>query len=140
MVEYDVAPFSLSDYDEVIHLWQNTEGVGLSAADSAERIAIYLLRNPGLSFIARAGGGLIGAVLCGHDGRRGYLHHLAVTPEWRGKGVGKALVGRCLDALREAGIDKCHLFVYEGNHAGRAFWAHEGWQERVDLVLMSRDI
>jgi putative acetyltransferase len=139
-VDFNIRAFSLDDYDEVIHLWENTEGVGLSAADSAERIAIYLQRNPGLSFVARAGGRLIGAVLCGHDGRRGYLHHLAVLPDWRGKGVGKALVAGCLEALRDAGIDKCHLFVYEGNHAGRSFWEHEGWKERVDLVLMSRDI
>jgi ribosomal protein S18 acetylase RimI-like enzyme len=132
--------FRLADYEEVVALWQLTEGMGLSAADSKERIGVYLERNPGLSFVAKVSGEVVGAVLAGHDGRRGYLHHLAVRSDWRGRGLGRALVERCLEVLRQTGIDKCHLFVYRANQPGQDFWAHEGWKERLELVLMSKDI
>ncbi len=82
---------------------------------------------------------MIGAVLCGHDGRRGYLHHLAVHSTWRGRGVGRALTAACLAGLQAAGIDKCHLFVFNENHSGREYWEHEGWKERLDLLIMSKE-
>jgi ribosomal protein S18 acetylase RimI-like enzyme len=132
--------FTLADYDEVYSLWTATEGIGLSTADTPDRIAIYLERNPGLSFVAKARGEVIGAVLCGTDGRRGYLHHLAVRLDWRGKGVGGELVKRCLAGLLQAGIDRCHLFVYKKNESGRAFWVHQGWRERLDLMIASIDV
>lgn len=135
-----IAPFEMADYAEVLALWKRTEGMGLSAADSPERIHQYLERNPGFSLTARLEGALVGAALCGHDGRRGYLHHVAVLPEARGKGIGAMLVRECLARLRAAGIDKCHLFVYRDNETGRSFWQRTGWRERVELVLMSKDI
>lgn len=131
---------SIADYDEALALWQATEGLGLSAADSREAITRYLARNPGMSFVARADGGeLVGAVLCGHDGRRGYLHHLVVRPGYRGHGLGRDLAEHCLAALRAEGIDKCHLFVKRSNIAGQTFWQRTGWTER-NLILMSKDI
>ena len=131
---------SMADYDEALALWQATEGLGLSAADSREAITRYLARNPGMSFVARADGGeLVGAVLCGHDGRRGYLHHLVVRPDYRGHGLGRDLAEHCLAALRAEGIDKCHLFVKRSNIAGQTFWQRTGWTER-SLILMSKDI
>lgn len=135
-----IEPMTIEDYDEAVALWQASEGVGLSSADTREAIARYLARNPGMSFVARSGGALVGAVLCGHDGRRGYLHHLAVRPDCRRQGIGRALVERCLAALGEQGIDKCHLFVFKANERGRAFWERNGWSERVTLVIMSKDI
>lgn len=140
MKSFAVYEFRIEDYDAAIELWRNTEGVGLSSADSRERIAIYLQRNPGSSFIARSGDEVIGAVLCGHDGRRGYLHHLAVSAAWRGRGVGRALTAACLAGLQAVGIDKCHLFVFADNQTGRDFWTHEGWKERLDLMLVSKDL
>jgi N-acetylglutamate synthase len=135
---YTLSEFSMDDYAEVIELWRATEGVGLSAADAPEQIARYLERNPGMSFVARAEDGLlVGAVLCGHDGRRGFLHHLAVREEMRGKGIGSALVDKALVGLKAAGIEKCHLFVYQKNRVGRDFWSHKKWLERGDLVIMS---
>ena len=135
-----ILPLTMNDYDEVIALWRATPGIGLSDADSREEIAGYLTRNPGLSFVAREDGRLVGAVLCGSDGRRGYLHHLAVRPDARRQGIGQALVESCLDGLRSAGIHKCHIFVYAGNKEGQAFWDRTGWKLRTDLVIMSKDI
>ena len=128
----------IQDYDEVLALWQTSEGVGLSDADSEESIGLYLNRNPGLSFVARDGEHLVGAVLCGHDGRRGYIHHLAVSKSHRRQGLGCALVERCLSALRRDGIGKCHIFVFAGSQDTSAFWKSIGWTRRVELVMMSQ--
>jgi ribosomal protein S18 acetylase RimI-like enzyme len=124
-------------YEQVIALWQAAEGVGLSQADSPEAIAQYLARNPGLSLVALQDGQLVGAVLCGHDGRRGYIHHLAVRPEARRQGIGRRLVQECLAGLRGHGIQKCHLFVFQRNEEAIAFWRAIGFTARDELSMMS---
>lgn len=133
-----IRPMSIIDYEAVISLWQAAEGVGLSAADERTAIARYLERNPGLSFTAWDGEMLVGAVLCGHDGRRGFIHHLAVAASRQRQGIGHMLVERCLAGLRGQGIDKCHLFVFKANTTAQAFWQEIGWAQRHDLVIMSR--
>jgi len=124
--------FRLADYEPVFALWKQTEGIGLNESDTREAIGHFLRHNPGLSVIATAGGRVVGAVLCGHDGRRGYLHHLAVARK------GRRLVSACLDRLRAAGIPKCNLFLFASNLAGKAFWRHLGWSVRADLRLVQR--
>ena len=133
-----IREMAAQDYDEVLALWRASEGVGLSDADSEESIARYLDRNPGLSFVARDGEHLVGAVLCGHDGRRGYVHHLAVSEPHRRQGLGRTLVERCLSALRRAGIAKCHIFVFADHQATIAFWKSIGWTQRMELIMMSQ--
>jgi putative acetyltransferase len=135
-----VREFTLDDYDDAYALWKATEGLGLSEADSRVNIASFLARNPGSSFVAVAGGALVGAVLCGSDGRRGYLHHLAVSPAHRRAGTGTALVDRCLAALGSQGLRKCHIFVIAANEEGKRFWSRVGWEERTTLVVMSHDV
>lgn len=134
----EIISFLSADYDEVMALWCDTEGLTLREADSREAITRYLARNPGLSFIARDEGTLVGAVLTGTDGRRGYLQHLAVAPSHRGRGVGRALAERAVSALKAAGVTKCHLMVRQENDQARAFWKRLGWTERPDVTLMSR--
>lgn len=126
------------DYDEVIALWRACEGIGLSAADSRERIEAYLRRNEGMSFVAEDSGRILGAVLCGCDARRGFLHHLAVAGGHRRRGVGRMLVARCLAALAARGVEKCHILVRAGNAEARRFWQAAGWELRRDIVVMSR--
>ena len=129
---------TVQDYDQVAALWRTTEGIGLhDDCDSKAGITHYLQRNDGLSFVARQHGQLIGAVLCGHDGRRGYLHHLAVAPKWRGQGIGHALIRHCLAALAAVGITKCHAFVFADHKPAHYFWQHVGWTERTDLKVVS---
>ena len=128
---------AIEDYDDVVSLWEAAEGVGLSDADSRESTAAYLAHNPGLSFAAHDEGQLVGAVLCGHDGRRGYVHHLAVRRSHRRRGIGRTLADRCLAALRREGIHKCHLFVFSENREAVAFWRKIGWTQRIELVMMS---
>jgi N-acetylglutamate synthase len=132
--------FTMDDYDAAYALWQSVEGIGLSEADTRDNIAQFLRRNPGLSFVAEEDGRLVGALLCGNDGRRGFLHHLAVARDHRRAGVGRALVERCLRALAGVGMRKCHIFVLAENAEGRKFWKRIGWEERTTLVVMSHDV
>ena len=138
--DWQIRVMSPVDYDAVIALWRATEGLGLSVADERDAVAAYLARNPGMSFVAIAGPTIVGAVLCGHDGRRGTLHHLAVTPAWRRRGIGRALVDASLAQLTAAGIAKCNLFLYSHNATGREFWRQNGWSAREDLVLVQRSL
>jgi len=118
-------------------LWQRSEGVGLSDADEPQALAAYLSRNPSLSLVALLDEEVVGTVLCGHDGRRGFLHHLVVAPGQQRRGIGRQLLGRGLAALRGAGIQKCHLLVFKSNSAGQAFWRAVGAEERSSLALFS---
>src|SRR5512135_3277007 len=102
-----IREMTIDDYAAAYALWQNSEGIGLSSADSRDGIAHLLQRNPGLSCVAEEDGILAGAVLCSTDGRRGYLHHLAVAPQFRRRGIGRALVDHSLECLRREGIQKC---------------------------------
>lgn len=130
--------FTMADYDEAIAFWREQAGVGLNESDSPENVSAFLERNRGMSVVARDGQRVVGAVLCGHDGRRGYLHHLAVAPSHRKRGLGRELVERCLDSLRAAGVAKCNVFLYADNSDGRAFWEAVGYRRRCDLAVMQR--
>jgi ribosomal protein S18 acetylase RimI-like enzyme len=132
-----IAPLKRADIPDMLRLWQATAEMVLRDADSPEALGRYLDHNPGLSLGARLDGELVGVALCGHDGRRGYLHHVAVARERQRRGIARALVERCLAALAEQGIDKCHLFVHVINEEARSFWRHIGWKERDDVRMMS---
>jgi N-acetylglutamate synthase len=97
--EIIIRSLCIEDYDAVVTLWRRSEGVGLNESDTREAIAAFLRRNLRLSFVAQKRGRIIGAVLCGHDGRRGYLHHLAVSKRHRQRGIGRQLVNTCLIKL-----------------------------------------
>jgi ribosomal protein S18 acetylase RimI-like enzyme len=133
----DIRAFRPEDHAQARALWESTEGVGLSNADSFENIARFLERNPGLSFVATNGGVVFATILCGHDGRRGLIHHLAVSPAHRRRGVGRELVSKSLAALQRDGIQKCHLLVFHQNSDGREFWKRIGAEERLTLGLFS---
>ena len=129
----------LRDYAAVHQLWRATPGIGLHAVeDGRAGIASFLRRNPRMSFVAFDGAQLVGAILAGHDGRRGALHHLAVAQTHRKRGLGAALVARCLAALARQKIQKCNIFVYRDNTSGQAFWRHTGWSARDDLTLLQK--
>jgi ribosomal protein S18 acetylase RimI-like enzyme len=134
---FKISPFDAVDYDEVMALWRATEGLTLREADSRDAILSYLAHNPGLSFVAREQGVLVGAVLAGTDARRGYLQHLAVARTYRGQGIGRALTERVIHAFAAVGVRKVHLMLRLDNGEARAFWEHMGWAARDDVLLMS---
>ena len=133
----DIRVFTNDDHAAALKLWQASEGVGLSDADSFENIVRFLARNPGLSFVATDTGRVVATILCGHDGRRGLIHHLLVAPTHRRQGLGRTLLKRALAALGQAQIQKCHLLVFRDNAEGMAFWHGIGAEERVSLALFS---
>ncbi|HEX2971148.1 MAG TPA: GNAT family N-acetyltransferase [Tepidisphaeraceae bacterium] len=135
-----IAEMSIADYDEVMSFWRDQEGLGLNDSDSRGQIAAFLERNRGMSYVIRDQGCVVAAVLCGHDGRRGSLHHLAVASSHRKRGLGRLLVQRCLDRLREEGIQKCNIFLFATNEEGQQFWRAIGYRERGDLRLLQRVI
>jgi ribosomal protein S18 acetylase RimI-like enzyme len=138
---FTISPFTIERYEDVIAVWKETEGIGLSDADSKKSIQFYLDRNPNMSFIAKdKEGSVLGAVLCGHDGRRGYIHHLAVRQDYRRQGMGRKLVQECLSRLKAAGIQKCHIFIFHNNLNGINFWKSLGWTYREDLQIISKNI
>ncbi len=137
IMNYKIEAMRIGDFEEVTALWRVTEGVGLNESDCWKSTVIFLERNRELSHVARgATGKIVGAVLCGHDGRRAYLHHLAVAKDCRRQGIGRDLVEACLAKLRPLGIHKCNIFIYADNAAGKLFWQRLGWNERVELRMM----
>ena len=130
----------IGDYQQVFALWKVSEGLRLNADDSLESISHFLDRNPGMSFVAMENGKVVGAALCGYDGRVGYIHNLAVDKKHRKKGIAKSLVGRCMFELVKLGIHRCHLYVENDNQAGINFWKKLGWEQRVEMISMSQPI
>jgi putative acetyltransferase len=126
-MNYAIRSMDIRDYDSAIMLWSNTEWIELTDTDEKAAMEKFLNRNPGLSLVAYSGDELVGAVLCGHDGRRGYIHHLAVHCEFRRCGIGSALVRECLLRLRQVGIWKCNTFIVPGNQEAIEFWQCNGF-------------
>ena len=122
--------FENSDSEAAIALWRSTQWASVSASDTPAEIAKLLQRNPGLSWVAIHDGELVGTVLCGQDGRRGYIYHLVVSDAQRGRGIGAALLARALNGLRAAGILKCHAMVIDGNPSAEYFWQNGGWERQ----------
>ena len=136
-----IRTMTISDYEFVYSLWLNTPGLGLNNIDdSKDGIAKYLARNPHTCFIAEDNGIIIGVILSGHDGRRGYIHHIAAAAEMQRIGVGTALVKAAMNALESEGINKTALVVFSKNENGNAFWEKQGFTVRNDLVYRNKEI
>ena len=134
---YKIRMMTADDYEAVIDLMKQTPGVSFRDADSRESTLRYLERNPRLSFVALIGDQIGACIMSGHDGRRGYLQHLIVRPEYRRQGIATALVERCLSELESIGILKCHIDVFKTNELGAAYWESQGWKLRTDIKRYS---
>jgi ribosomal protein S18 acetylase RimI-like enzyme len=136
----EIRIMNLDDYSGAIELWQSLPGLGLSSADELTAIEIFLNKNPSTCFVALDGQKIIGTILGGSDGRRGYLYHLAVHKDYQRIGLGRELSEKCLDSLRSQGLKKCHIFVISSNTEGLLFWERAGWLLRNDILIMSKDL
>ena len=137
----DIRAMTISDYDGVYHLWLNTPGMGLNATDdSKEGIKKFLNWNPTTNFVAEYNGEIVGVIMAGHDGRRGYIYHTAILPSYRNKGLAKQLVDCAISALDKEGINKVALVAFKKNAIGNGFWEHIGFVEREDLVYRNKNI
>ena len=136
-----IRPMNLADYDRVYALWMSCRNMGFNNLDdSREGVERFLRRNPNTSFCAVEDGVLQGIILAGHDGRRGYIYHMSVREDCRRRGLGTALVNRCLEALQAEGINKAALLVFCRNEAGNAFWERQGFTVREDVRYRNREL
>lgn len=133
--------FKIEDYEEVYSLWLSVPGMGLNTVDDSKYgIEKYLNRNPNSCFVARDAGKIVGVTLCGHDGRRGNIHHTAVAKDYIRKGIGRQLVEKSISALRKEGIHKIAFVVFKQNKTGNEFWENLGFQSRDDLIYRDKII
>ena len=131
---FTIRTMQIEDYDQVYALWMSIHGFSIrSIDDSREGVARFLRRNPDTSVVAVADGKVVGAILCGHDGRRGCLYHVCVREEYRMHGIGRAMVVACMNALKKDEISKVSLIAFTANDVGNAFWKRIGWTKREDL-------
>ncbi|MCQ2535476.1 MAG: GNAT family N-acetyltransferase [Lachnospiraceae bacterium] len=129
-----IRTMTIDDYDDVATLWKTIKGFGIrSIDDSKEGVERFIKRNPTTSVVAEEDGKIIGSILCGHDGRRGTLYHVCVHEKHRRRGVGKAMVVFCMEALKKEHINKVSLIAFKSNQLGNSFWNHESWDFREDL-------
>lgn len=129
-----IRTMTIEDYEQVYALWKKIHGFGLrSIDDSRDGVEKFLKRNPTTSVVATEDGKIVGAILCGHDGRRGCLYHVCVDEAYRRRGIGKAMVVQSMEALKEEGISNVSLIAFTQNDIGNAFWNTIGWTKRLDL-------
>ena len=129
-----VCSMQIEDYDQVYALWMTIHRFSIRTIDdSREGVERFLKRNPGISVVAEMDGRVVGAILCGHDGRRGCLYHVCVHEAYRMHGIGRAMVVHCMNALQQEGINKVSLIAFTKNDIGNAFWKQIGWTKREDL-------
>jgi N-acetylglutamate synthase len=139
-IDIETREFLIEDYDAVLELWKKVEGLDIAEGDDRETIRRYLKRNPGLSRVATVGTAIVGAVLCGHDGRRGYIYHLAVDPAHQERGIGRRLAAECRARLKDEGLERVNILVAHDNPRGREFWKCCGWEELEGAVAMGGDV
>ncbi len=133
-VTYMVRTMTIEDYEGVSALWKTINGFAIrSVDDSREGVEAFLRRNPTTSVVAEEDGRIVGAILCGHDGRRGCLYHVCVHKDYRRHGIGKAMVVKCMQELKNEKINKVSLIAFTKNDIGNAFWNCIGWTKREDL-------
>lgn len=133
-INYKLRVMTEEDYEQVYDLWMSIHGFGIrSIDDSKEGVARFLKRNPSTSVVALVENKVVGAILCGHDGRRGCLYHVCVHESFRKRGIGKAMVVFCMRALQKEQINKVSLVAFKRNAVGNQFWREAGWCFREDL-------
>jgi ribosomal protein S18 acetylase RimI-like enzyme len=136
---YKIEKMDIKDYEEIISLWKNTEGVGLSGSDdSKESIEKFISKNPDTCFVAKNGDEMIGTIMAGSDGRRGHIYHLMMKPEHRKQGIGRKLLEKAEKGLLKEGITKALLVVFRKNDAGNCFWEEAGYKIREDLYYRDK--
>ena len=135
----NIRVLNIDDYDKVYALWMSCKNMGFNNLDdSRDGIEKYLKRNPTTCFIAEQGDSVVGVILSGHDGRRGFIHHMAVAEDQRRQGIAKSLLEYALSALKAEDINKVALLVFNRNEAGNAFWEAQGFTARTDVIYRNK--
>ena len=128
-----------ADIKPMLYFWRSIPGLGVGLGDTESSLKAFLVRNPTTCLLLRVNGCLMGTVLGGFDGRRGYIYHLAVHPDYQGRGYGKMLLSRVSGQLKDLGAPKIHLFAFGDNHTAEDFYLSQGWEKRRDIQVFSWD-
>lgn len=138
-IKMTIRNMTISDYDKIYELWMSCVGMGLNNLDdSKEGIEKFIDRNPETCFVAEENNNVIGVIMVGNDGRRGYIYHTAVSPDHRNKGIATQLVEAAMNELKKLGINKVALVVFDRNETGNAFWESQGFTVRDDLIYRNK--
>ena len=136
-----IRAFEIADYERAVGLWSSMDGLTLNESDTPEAIAVFLKRNPNLSFVADTQcGEIVGTILCGHNGRAAHIYHLAVAKSHRNQGLGRRLVELCFNRLADENIPRCNIFVYSNNDLGNSFWLSTGWNDPTTWKVLQKPI
>jgi len=130
----------IEDFDEIYKLWNSIQGLNLNKADEKESVSAYLLHNPNQSYVCKLSNKIIGTIMCGNDGRRAFIYHLAVLPEYQRKGIATELVRLAIDMQKQLGIDKCAIFILNENVYGKNFWSNLGFSKVQEAETMAKNI
>lgn len=131
----------IEDYNDVYSLWLSCPGIGLNDVDdSQEGIKRFLVRNPDTCFVAIENNEIVGVIMSGNDGRRGFIYHTAVAPDYRHRGFATQLVNAAMSALKRIGITKVALVVFERNTNRNLFWETQGFTVRNDIIYRNKAI
>ena len=137
----EIVAFKIEDYQAVYDLWTHTPGMGLHPIDDTkEGIEKFLKRNPTTNFLARVDGKVVGTMMSGQDGRRGYIYHTMVASEYRKQGIASAMLDSCLESLKAEGISKVAMLVFKNNEVGNHFWQTKGFIVREDVAYRNIDL
>ncbi len=141
-MNYEYTEIKISQYKNLTEFWNTIDEIELTIGDSKESLKNYLKRNPGLSYrcINKKEKKIIGTILCGHDGRRGYIYHLAVDKKYRGNSIGKILTELSISKLKSSGIKRCIIMVKQMNKSGSSFWKKMNWEKRDELMMYSKNL
>jgi len=123
-------------YNDIISIWRKA-GVSVGSTDTKDEIKRILDKNPQLFLVGKIDQKIIGVVIGGFDGRRGYVHHLAVDPDYQKMGYGKIIMDELIARFRKMGVHKVHLFIEKYNKEVVNFYLNLGWEIRDDLIMMS---
>ncbi len=134
-----IREFHLSDYDEIANIWKES-GLILRPGDDFEGIALKLGKDPDLFLVAEDSDEIVGVVMGAWDGRRGWINHLAVKPNHRRAGIGRALVGELERRLVRKGAKKVNAQVYKSNAASFDFFRSVGYEVHSDLVMIGKSL
>lgn len=139
--EIKIRKLSINDYEALYSLWLSCAGMGINNLDDGrDGIEKFIGRNPDTCLAAETDGAIVGAILAGNDGRRGYIYHTAVAAQYRNKGIASRLVDEVMLAMQKTGINKVGVFVFERNDCGNDFWEHRGFTKRQDLIYRNKQI
>ena len=140
-ISFQIRPMTIDDHPKIMDIWKTTPGIWIDEEDEKEKMIVFLNRNPGLSFVAIVSGEIVGTIKGAQDGRRGYISHMAVIPEYRSCGISKALIEQTIQGLTEQGISKCNLYVLDSNPNALSFWQHNGWKVlEYDFRMLQKKI